>query len=490
MSAVEPTSTSDRDEAFCAACGHSFGIDQEFCPNDGAQLIKLQSGPDLLLGRVFDNRYEIRAALGSGGMGTVYRGWQRSVDREVAIKVIHPKLASDRVAAKRFLREARLSSRLNQANIVNVYDFGQSEDGILYIVMEMLRGHTLSQELENPLPLRRIATIARQICDALDAAHAHDIIHRDLKPGNIMLLDEPPGRDAIKVLDFGVAKSLVSESSQMTRTDLLVGTPLYMAPEQIRGKPTDGRSDLYSLGCILYQMACGQPPFLSENVNLTLAMHIRAPLPQLPPYVASALAALIERLLDKNPETRIATARAVHAAFDDIVDDNRAPSEPELARVRHKPPATTSSVDQVVIVPVESTGAPTNRRWWLASLAVGAVAVVAVVATIVLSRTNNVEGAKPSDAIEVVPAALDAGSRPEIASDASVAERRGVLDAAETARDASTRRAIGRAQLRTVDAGAAPAADGKRLRDAGAVVDRPDADIVMPNIDLLPTRRP
>src|SRR5678816_3531526 len=182
---------SDGDEAYCAACNRSFAIDQMFCPNDGARLVKLKSRPDALLGRVFDDRYELRAMIGQGGMGTVYRGWQRSVDREVAIKVIHPKLSSMRPVAKRFLREARLASRLSQPNIVNVYDFGQTEDGILYLVMELLRGRPLARDLETHrgLPARRIATLALQICDALGAAHGQGIIHRDLKPHNIVILD-------------------------------------------------------------------------------------------------------------------------------------------------------------------------------------------------------------------------------------------------------------------------------------------------------------
>ena len=133
-------------EAYCSACNQSFPSETKVCPNDGARLIVLAAERDELIGRVLDSRYEIRSPLGKGGMGTVYRGWQLSVDREVAIKVIHPKLSNDRSAVKRFLREARLASRLSQPNIVNVYDFGQS-DGVLYLVMELLRGHTLAGEL-------------------------------------------------------------------------------------------------------------------------------------------------------------------------------------------------------------------------------------------------------------------------------------------------------------------------------------------------------
>ena len=255
------------EEAYCSACGQSFPSETKVCPNDGARLIRLAAQRDDLIGRVLDERYEIRAPLGKGGMGTVYRGWQLSVDREVAIKVIHPKLSGDRSAVKRFLREARLASRLSQPNIVNVYDFGQSET-VLYLVMELLRGHTLAAELGqgrriNP---RRTVVIASQLCDALEAAHAQGIVHRDLKPSNIVILDDPPGRDLIKVLDFGLAKSLIQDSgSVVTNTDALLGTPLYMAPEQIEGKVSDQRADLYSLGCILYEMLSGRPPFVDSD---------------------------------------------------------------------------------------------------------------------------------------------------------------------------------------------------------------------------------
>ena len=313
----ETETSCEGDEAYCAACNQSFGLDHMFCPNDGARLVKLKAQPDLLLGRVFDERYEVRAALGHGGMGTVYRGWQRSVDREVAIKVIHPKFASMRPVAKRFLREARLASRLSQPNIVNVYDFGQTEDGILYLVMELLRGRPLARDLEThrALPVRRIATLALQICDALGAAHGQGIIHRDLKPHNIVILDEPPGRDLLKILDFGLAKSLVQDTTSLvTQTDALLGTPLYMPPEQILGKPSDQRADLYSFGCILYQMVSGRPPFIGENINVVLGAHIRELPPPLPDGTPPPLAGLIQHLMRKIPDDRPASAAVVHDA--------------------------------------------------------------------------------------------------------------------------------------------------------------------------------
>ena len=311
--------TSDGDEAYCATCNQSYSIDEMFCPKDGSRLVKLLARPDTLIGRVFDQRYEVRSMLGNGGMGTVYRGWQLSVDREVAIKVIHAKLASIRSVAKRFLREARLSSRLSEASIVQVDDFGQSEDGILYIVMELLRGDPLARLLETrrPLEVRRITRIGIQICEALEAAHTLGIVHRDLKPQNIMLLDDAQDRDRLKVLDFGLAKSFVNDdSSLVTGTDALLGTPLYMPPEQILGNHVDQRADLYALGCILFQMATGRPPFANaENANVVLAAHLRDEVPQLPDETPRPLAALIRRLLAKAPEDRPATAGLVRTAL-------------------------------------------------------------------------------------------------------------------------------------------------------------------------------
>jgi serine/threonine protein kinase len=363
-------------EAYCSACNQSFPSDTRVCPNDGARLIKLAAERDDLIGRVLDERYEIRAPLGKGGMGTVYRGWQLSVDREVAIKVIHPKLSNDRSAVKRFLREARLASRLSQPNIVNVYDFGQS-DNVLYLVMELLRGHTLASELGqgrriNP---KRTITIASQLCDALEAAHAQGIVHRDLKPSNIVILDDPPGRDLIKVLDFGLAKSLIQDSgSVVTNTDALLGTPLYMAPEQIEGQVSDQRADLYSLGCILYEMLTGRPPFVENAVSAVLARHMHDTHAALPAHVPVKLRTLIDQLLEKSREERLQTAGEVRRILEDVRDSAPAMREtpvaveipndtipdisPALAET-HAAPNTPTPVGMVVrATPVSTTSVP------------------------------------------------------------------------------------------------------------------------------------
>lgn len=375
------------EEAYCSACNQSFPSGTKTCPNDGARLIKLAAQRDELIGKVLDERYEIRAPLGKGGMGTVYRGWQLSVDREVAIKVIHPKLSDDRSAVKRFLREARLASRLSQPNIVNVYDFGQS-DGVLYLAMELLRGHTLTSELGqgrriNP---KRTITMALQLCDALEAAHAQGIVHRDMKPSNIVILDDPPGRDLIKVLDFGLAKSLIQDSgSIVTNTDALLGTPLYMSPEQIEGKDSDQRADLYSLGCILYEMLSGKPPFIDNAVSAVLARHISdAPAP-LPPHVPFKLRSLIESLLEKKPEKRIQSAGEVRKILDDIREAGVIPTpqpfdtiagpadtipdvEDALAATHAATPVPASSVVTTTapsLIEAHPRGGSSAKRWGL-----------------------------------------------------------------------------------------------------------------------------
>jgi len=447
------TRLDEEDEWYCPACSQSYATDTKSCPNDGARLVKLKATRDPLIGRVFENRYEIRTTLGEGGMGTVYRGWQLSVDREVAIKVVHSSIASDRTAVKRFLREARLSSRLSQPNIVNVYDFGQTEDGILYLVMELLRGNTLAHELEaqRALPLRRVLTIAMQLCDALQAAHAMGIVHRDLKPGNVVILADPPGRDLLKVLDFGLAKSLVAEStSNVTNTNAILGTPLYMAPEQIEGKATDQRADIYAMGCMLHQMLTGRPPFLAENANLVLAAHMNDPIPPLPATVPQTLVAVIERMMAKRVEARIRDIQTVHTALQSVIDGGYGASDladttpdipPEVAQhLRKSSPiaspialANTQDIDAAVAIPAVSTPSlpgvapPLQARSSRLVPLLAAIAVISVAAVIILLVMTKGGGAQQPvgvppvtpDAAVVAPSASDAAALPAITVDAA-----------------------------------------------------------------------
>jgi serine/threonine-protein kinase len=508
------------EEAYCSACNRSFPAETTVCPHDGARLVKLAAERDSMLGRVLDDRYEIRAALGKGGMGTVYRAMQLSVDREVAIKVIHPKLSNDRAVVKRFLREARLASRLSQPNIVNVYDFGQS-DGVLYLVMELLRGHTLAAELRasGALAPKRVVRIASQLCDALEAAHAQGIVHRDLKPGNILILDEPPGRDLLKVLDFGLAKSLVVDSgSVVTNTDALLGTPLYMAPEQIEGKDSDQRADLYALGCIAYEMLSGRPPFVDTAVSAVLARHVGDTHKPLDPGIPAALRDLVDRLLAKSPAARPQSVVEVRRVLDEIrvggqlasstplrtpapVLDQRTTDSDPFAETHAAPSAPSQGTASPVAtsaasVSPPSTSAPPSARSQAASAVasassasaspavassaaprrlglyalLGACMVVSLVVTLaVLGRTGRPPAAAPPPKSDPQVAVPDAArvDPVEVVTPAP-------LDAGVTAIDAV-------APAMRVDAGtrAKVRSDARpSSRDAGTTSDMPDIDFV------------
>jgi serine/threonine protein kinase len=250
----------------------------------------------------------------------VYRARQASVDREVAIKVIHPNLLADAAVIKRFLREARLASKLNHPNAVGVLDFGQTAEGMFYLVMELLTGRTLDQVIEEDglFDARRVVKIGTQICDALEAAHAMSIVHRDLKPENVMLLDT--GRDFVKVLDFGLAKSLEQDPAMdVTVSGILQGTPQYVPPERACGQSGDGRSDLYSLGCMLYLLATGVLPFSAPSINDLLIKHVaERPPPML--GVPDVLSDVIFRLLAKKPQDRYASATETRAALEAVLD--------------------------------------------------------------------------------------------------------------------------------------------------------------------------
>jgi serine/threonine-protein kinase len=307
-------------ELYCTACEKTFHLGER-CPNDGTRLIKLKARIDPFLGRELDGRYTVIEKLGQGGMGAVYRAEQHSVDREVAIKVINSTLVSEPEVIKRFLREAKLATRLSHPNAVTVLDFGQTEDGVFFLVMELVSGRTLDDVIkaEHQFRPERLVRIGAQICDALEGAHALSIIHRDLKPSNIMLMKT--GRDFVKVLDFGLAKSTSPDhtSTTMTGSGAVVGTPAFMPPELATGEPCDARSDLYSLGVILYLMGSGRLPFMSDSVHELLAMHAGDhPAPPMT-GVPRKLAAVIDKLLAKRPEDRYQTATDARAALEEAL---------------------------------------------------------------------------------------------------------------------------------------------------------------------------
>lgn len=258
---------------------------------------------DPMVGRLLDGRYEVRAALAQGLMGAMYRGWQLSVSREVAIKIIDPSYAQDREASERFIEAARLACQLVAPSIVNVYDVGRTTDGTIYLVSELVRGNTLaSVAQQRSMSIRRVVAIAIQLCDALDAAARHGIVHGDLKPTNIML-DDSSGRDVVKVIDFGLARQLLPDPS---RPDSRRPMPFYTAPEQMGGA-VDLRTDLYALGCLMHEMLTGGPPFTGATIEAVRAKHRNQPPPALPPNIPGALLEIVQRLLAKAPGDRFSS---------------------------------------------------------------------------------------------------------------------------------------------------------------------------------------
>jgi Tol biopolymer transport system component/tRNA A-37 threonylcarbamoyl transferase component Bud32 len=271
-----------------------------------------------MLGRDVIGQYVIQHKIGAGGMGAVYLADQPSMGRSAVIKVLHPWLSRDPEVATRFDNEARAVAKLSDPHIVQLFNYGDMGDGTLFLAMEHLDGRTLSQVLaaEGRLSVERAMHVALQVCEALAEAHRQGVVHRDLKPSNIMLLDKPGG-ELVKVLDFGVAK--LAGSSQTT-TGQPVGTPRYMSPEQLAGKGVDGRSDLYALGLVTYEMLAGQPPFEGKTAQAVLARHVTDPPPPLStvrPQLPGGFDAVMQRALAKVPADRYASMVDFGAALDD-----------------------------------------------------------------------------------------------------------------------------------------------------------------------------
>ena len=278
------------------------------------------TAPQLVLGA-----YAIERELGRGGMGAIYLGVHQTLGKRAAIKVLLPELSRRDDLIARFWAEARAVTAIKHASIVDVYDYGVTPDGRTFIVMEYLEGETLGARLKarGMLPVPQAVAIARQIANALGAAHAVGVVHRDLKPDNVFLVPDPEvtGGERVKLLDFGVAKLAVTDEdgTAKTITGTLLGTPHYMSPEQCEGaRAVDHRSDLYSLGCTLFQMVSGRLPFESPGIGGLIGMHLHVPPPKLRDragYASKELEAIVARLLEKNPEARFSSGAELAAAL-------------------------------------------------------------------------------------------------------------------------------------------------------------------------------
>ncbi len=296
----------------CPACSHQNADGARFCSSCGA-LLSVEPGEGLV-GQTLGGRYAVRRVIGEGGMGVVYEAEQRmgSHLRKVAIKTLLPELSHDHALVSRFYRECGTVAQLEHPNTIRFYDFGETPDGALYIAMEFVSGQALTDAIaQGPMPAARVLKILRQVCGALHEAHGLGIIHRDLKPDNIILTDRAGERDVVKLLDFGIAARTgpnAEGQTKLTQQGTVLGTPPYMSPEQLAGQPLDGRSDIYSLGVIAYEMLTGQLPFDADSPWMWAHKHMTEPPRSLatfpgldiPPVIVDA----VMRALAKRPDDR------------------------------------------------------------------------------------------------------------------------------------------------------------------------------------------
>ena len=344
--------------SFCPECEREFSGDQDTCPEDGARLVIISRKEDTLVGQTIDQRYVLERRIGEGGMGAVYIARQLAVDRKVAIKILRRQLADDATAVKRFFHEAKIVSKLRHPNTITLYDFGQSKEGLLYIAMEYMTGRALDEFLENSeLNFTEILEITDQVCQSLAEAHSAGIVHRDLKPENIFI-DRVGSRNIVKVLDFGIAK-VQGVKSNLTLTGTVFGTPAYMSPEQAQGFELDRRTDLYSLGVVLYEMLCGRLPYPGESAMKMAMAHILEPIPDLDENtlfqpLPEALSDLLGQMLAKDRDDRPESADVVRDTVLGITRTIDEATTPVLTpRLEQRKPTKTVAAGDAVSSSVE-----------------------------------------------------------------------------------------------------------------------------------------
>lgn len=380
-----------------------------------------RDGERMAAERPLADRYQLEQLVGGGGMGAVWRGRDLRLDRPVAIKMLTADALRDPTALERFDREARTVARLTHPNIVTVYDFG-TDGAQSYLVMEFVDGWSVAALLtDGPLPISQAVAIAAQTCDGLTAAHAAGVIHRDVKPGNLIVT--PAG--VVKICDFGIARLQGGAGqARLTGTTIAVGSTKYMAPEQVNNAPIDGRTDIYGLGCTLYAMLAGGPPFVGDSPLNVVHQHLTQPPPPVQtrrPDVPAALATLVEEMLAKDPQDRPADATQVKArlsAFFEEIAAAEAPTADLRLAALPAPAAVEGMAAPGVKVPMVASSPPPlghgrtgnpgvrgpRRKWRIAAL--GCAVLLAALSVPLLSAA----GCLPMTANTPPPSAADATS--------------------------------------------------------------------------------
>jgi eukaryotic-like serine/threonine-protein kinase len=405
----------------CPTCGTEYPADERFCPRDGSAL-RAQDGGTSLIGSIIADRYLVLEKLGEGGMGRVYLAEHVKMGRKSAVKVMNPGTVTDADAISRFNREAANASRISHQHVAQVYDFGETSDGLIYLAMEYVEGESLTDILarDGALPPERGGEIVRQVGEALSVAHDMGIVHRDLKPDNVMLAKFRDGSDCVKVVDFGIAKAAGVEAQKVTKTGLVIGTPEYMSPEQIAGDPLDGRSDIYSLGLVAFNMLTGRLPFPSRTAQESVIMRLTEPpvrLAKMRPQIAwtPKVQEVMDKALQRDAALRYASAnefgRALSAAVKGLstaapsgttkaMDEPEAWVPPTRVTERQSPPAA-------------------GRRMGRVLAAAGIVVLVAGVLAYVATRGGanaDATTTTPGPAVTPAPASVPSGAAPPAAS--------------------------------------------------------------------------
>ncbi|MBX9953279.1 MAG: serine/threonine protein kinase [Candidatus Obscuribacterales bacterium] len=313
----------------CLNCHKQFADEVELCPHEGSFLVPLPNDP--LIGALIDERYRVEGLIAKGAVGSVYKAKQELLGRQVALKVLHGYLGADPESLVRFHREAKAISRLEHPNLLTLYDFGMTSDGQPYFVMDLLNGTTLAKVLskEGRLEAKRAIAIVKQVLEALSEAHKKGIVHRDIKPPNIVLIEKEDTKDFVKLVDFSIAKmadNSTADPVQLTVDGIICGSPAYMSPEQCRGGDVDGRSDIYSIGIVLFEALTGKRPFSAKDLVSLMYLHVNDVPPKLSDIepelqFPSMLEDMISSTLAKDPAARPQSVEALLAKLSSVLEE-------------------------------------------------------------------------------------------------------------------------------------------------------------------------